>query len=356
MCHHRFRLPKGIAVTDEAIAEWLWQGREREEDESRVRAPTTEVSGAAEKRAFQGAGSSGETQVLPVLTEQIRLIRADSKGALFEFPVARLKDADFRCAMPRRCIRCGTRSHLAAHVIIYAPRLVDSFSLESEHSAGELVISSERLGHLDGQSLLDALPEVPNVPEPAKLPMPYWICDMCTGKGMISGQIQIDPAGGGRGLCRLFIRNLRRAEEFLIRAGGRDTHDHSELRRRITASAENPWDNLPEVVQHRLGTWYNPAPGERFVAYVPDRDLARTEDGMSGLVVSNMRLIYHTRLRHRESKISESLKLQLSMSASRGRLRIKSPSWQIKSFTIDRDGVSRLRRALTAAKFNAVWY
>jgi len=342
-------------VTDEAIAEWLWQGRDREDEGPGKRKPATEVPHAVEKREFQEAGSSGETQVLPVLTEQLRLVKADSKGALFEFPAERLADADFRCAMPRRCIRCSTRSHLAAHVIIFAPRLVDSFSLESEHSASSLAISGDRLGHLDGQELLDALPEVPNVLGPARLPMPYWVCDMCTGKGMISGQIQMDSTGS-KGLCRLFIRNLRRAEDFLIRAGGQDTHDHSELRRRITASAQNPWDNLPEAVQHRLGTWYNPGRGERFVTYVPDRDLARTEDGMSGLVVSNMRFIYHTRLRHRESKISEPIKLQLSMSTSKGRLRIKSPSWDIKGFTVDRDGVSNLRRALTTAKFNAVWY
>ena len=42
MCRHRFRLPKGIAVTDEAIAEWLWQERDREDEEPGKREPATD--------------------------------------------------------------------------------------------------------------------------------------------------------------------------------------------------------------------------------------------------------------------------------------------------------------------------
>ena len=261
----------------------------------------------------------------------------------------------FRCAMPRRCVRCGARAHLDAHVIIYAPRLSDSFSLEAEHATGRLAVSGHNLHDLPSEQLLSRLPEVPNVPAPGNLPMPYWLCDMCTGAGMISGQIQVNSATG-KGACRLLIHNPRRAEEFLIAVGGKSTHDHTELSQRITATAENPWDSLPEVVQHRLAGWYKPEQNEDFVAYIPDRDHSRTEDGMAGIVVSNCRLIYHTQLRHREAKLGEQLKLQLAMSASRGRLRIRSPHWEIKHFTVDREGTAQLRRALTTARFNAVWY
>lgn len=343
MCQHRFRLPRRIAITDDAIAEWLWQGKGREEEEE------------AAKPSPPQPPPSGETAVLPALTDAIRLVRADNKGALFEFPTKRLRETDFRTAIPRRCIRCGTRSHLEAHLVIYSSKLLDSYSLEAERSTGNLSVPGSDLYHLQGPELLSYLPEVPDVPPPGNLPMPYWLCDMCTGSGTISGQIQINP-DTDQGVCRLLIRSLPRAEEFLVAAGGLNTQYHMELRRQITAVTANPWNELPEAVQHRLGTWYRPGTGERFVAYVADRDRSRAEDGMSGIVVTNHRLIYHTQLRQREAKVTEQIKFQMSTSGTRPRLRIKSPFWEVKRFTVDRDGLARFRRALTAARFKAVWY
>ncbi len=354
LCHHRFRLPRRIAVTDEAVTEWLWQDRRREMGDDLDVTKDAEAQ-RAETEALSDAAASGKTTVLPALSDAIRLLRVDKKGALFEFPTSRLHVPTFRCAMPRKCVRCGTRTHLQAHLIVFSEVLRDSFSLEAEHAAGALSIRDPQLAHLDGEELLKHLPEVPNVPPPAHLPMPYWLCDMCSGAGMISGQIEIYNATG-KGLCRLQIRHLARAEEFLVAAGGQGSSDHAKLQRRITAAVANPWQSISGSVQHRLGTWYKPQGGERFVAYVPDRDLGRSEDGMSGLVVTNHRLIYHTQLRHHEAKINEPLKFQLVGSTTRGQLRIKAPAWEVKRLTVDGDGVARLRRALTTTKFNAVWF
>lgn len=348
MCHYRFRLPRHIAVTEEAIADWLWQER-REEEEAEA------TEGRSENHGPGQIPAPDETAVLEALTDKIRLVRVNRKGALFEFPPKRLTEAKFRCAMPRRCIRCNSTSRLMPHVVIYAPQLQDSFSLEAEHAAGELTVSDPALIGLDGEALLSKLPKVPNVPPPGHLPMPYWLCDMCTGSGMISGEIQINTATG-QGLCRLLIRNLRQAEAFLIAAGSEGTQDHAELRQRIAATEERPWDNLVQVVQHRLEGWYRPAESERFLAYIPDRDRSRTEDGMSGVVVSNCRLIYHTPVRHREARVGEPLELHKAFSGGRGRLRIKSPNWEAKSLIVDGDGIARLRQALTKAKFNVTWH
>jgi hypothetical protein len=184
--------------------------------------------------------------------------------------------------------------------------------------------------------------------------MPYWLCDMCTGAGLIGGQVQV-KSDTGSAICRVHFRNIHRALEFALAAGGEDAPGTAELRRRAESSSENPWQHLPETVQHRIQVWWSPRQGERFLTYVPDRDHVRTEDGMAGIVVTSQRLIHHTPLRHKEIPINERVELKLATSSGRGKLKIQTRNWDVKRMTIDREGISRLRRGLTLAKFPAVW-
>jgi len=347
-CQHRFRLsarPIRAAVPDETIASWLTAEQAAEMAEAAPSQPT---------HPQEDETPSGGTAVLPALGDGLRLVRIDHGGALFEFPSSCLMSEAFRCSMPRRCLGCSARAHLRAHVIIFATELTDSISLEAEHSAGALVLSEAEVRDLSGRELLGRLGGMPNVPAPGNLPMPYWLCDMCSGAGAISGQIKIH-SGTGEGLCRLRLRNLRRAEEFLIAVGKEDTPCHETLLEKINATAEKPWDQLPDVVQHRIQQWFRPDGDERFLTYIPDRDHARTEDGMAGLVISSRRLIYHTDMRHREADVAQPVELTLATSAGKEALRIKTPAWQVKRMPLDRRGESRLRRGLAMANCRAIW-
>lgn len=345
-CRHRFRLPRRIAVTDDAVASWLTRESDAEELPDHVADESASVGEASE--------ITGRTAVLPAVTEGIRLIKLEGPTALLEFPASQLRVPAFRCALPRCCLRCGTRVHLRAHVVIYTARLVGSVSLEAEHAAGRLSLSGEEAKNFTHQQLLERLPCVPNVPSPGDLPMPYWLCDMCSGADMISGQIHVNTETG-TGWCRLLIRNLHRAEEFLAAIGSVGTSDYRDIQHHLATVAENPWDTLPLLVQHRVEGWFKLAAKERFIAYVPDRDRTRTEDGMSGLVVSTRRLLYHTPLQHKEMSVTHPLELQLSMIGIKGNLSIETPDWEVKHFTVDRDSANQLRRALAVAKFHANW-
>ncbi len=346
LCSSRFRLPKTIAVTDEVISSWLHQDYYEHEQP---------VEAEESARAAGKAEPSGQTQILPAISSGgIRLVKVDRRGALFEFPSDRLKDIAFRCAMPRRCMSCGARAHLHVHVIIFAHQLVDSVSLEAEHSAGSLKLSEQEVRALTGEEVLARLPKVPNVPSPGDNPMPYWLCDMCSAAGVVSGQISVDSETG-KGWCRLLIHNLRRAEEFLAAVGGKENESYAELKKWVDATVETPWDTVPLVIQHRLEQWFHRAGDEEFIAYVPDRDRVRTEDGMCGLLISNRRVIYHTDMRHRESEASEPLELQLAHGSGKSRLQIKTPQWEVKHFTLDRDGIEKLRSGLIKGRFKATW-
>jgi len=343
-------MPKREAVVEETIADWLIGEEEPEEA-----AAQTESEPSLEEFARRpDAEHSERTSVLSAIRGDIRLVKLDKRSALFEFPTRRMREQSFRCAMPRLCLQCNSQAHLHAHVVIFTTQLVDSASLESEHSAGALKLTEDEVRDLKGEELLERLPHLPNLPAPADLPLPYWLCDMCGTSGSISGQIVGDPSKDDSRL-RLLIRNLRGAAEFMAAAGGRDQPGYTELMERLEATKEDPWDQVPLTVQHRLQQWFKPKGSETFLAYVPDRDRVRTEDGMEGLLISTKRLIYQGKLRHRECAVDHSMELRLAMGKEAGRLNIKTPGWEISHLTLDRRGIQSLRRSLTLGKFHALW-
>ncbi|GEM_PF-1225977 len=284
-----------------------------------------------------------------------RIVKVDGKGTLIEFATNLLHQPEFRAAFPRQCLRCDARMHLRARAVIFAPQLIDSMSLEAEHKAGELVLSNEEVHGLTNQQVLDRLPPVPNVPPPGNLPMPYWLCDMCSGTGQVSGQIQVNRETGG-GLCRLLIHRPRCALGFIDSALGNGVEGYQLVKDRVDQVVEKPWDNLAEVVQHRIQQWFQARQDEQFLSYTPDRDYARTEDGMAGVLITNQRLIAHYSRRHREALVSEALELTHSLGAGKGHVAIKTANWTIPRMTVDRDGIARLRRGLSLGKFMAVWH
>ena len=355
-CQQRFRIPKPAGITDDTITSWLSDaivppniGDDDLNASRTVKAPVSAAPRPEPKKTIVSGPPPSD-----VVGEPIRLVKFGDAGALMEFQAARLREVPFRCAMPRRCLRCGTPAHLLAHIIIYAPQLVDNVSLEAEHAAGELRLVEDQIRDLGPEQLLERLPMVPNVPSPGNLPMPYWVCDMCSGAGLISGQIQVNSQTGN-GVCRLKIRSLRRAMEFMEFVGGNSSKAFKLLREHIESSTENPWEQLPSVIQHRVEQWYKPTTGEQYIAYIPDRDRTRTEDGMSGLLISNRRLIFHTRLRHSETTSEKPLKLQLSNDGGKLSVKIETPIWDIKHLVLDKDGANLLRRALVASGFRPVW-
>lgn len=346
-CKNPFVVPSLGTATEEDVAAWL--NEEDEVEPSPAGQPKPEPSQAATATATE----SKPPPEKPVATGLIRVVKIGQDGVLFEFPVRRLRETAFRCAMPRKCLGCGAQAHLQAHVIRYLSQGVD-MSVKAEHDAGKLMVLEQELRGLNDEEMLNRLPKVPNATPPADLPMPYWLCDMCSGSGIIVGRMEINP-GTGRGRCQLRIQPLRRAEEFLASAGGKGSEGHQKLVEVIEATTESPWERLSMVVQDRIEQWYTPDDNESFIAYIPDRDHTRTEDGVAGLLVSTRRLIHHTRTRHRELDIHTQVEFQLAMAGPRGHLQIAAGGPWVKHFTIDRDGVRRLRGALTHAKCPARW-
>ncbi|HET6429399.1 MAG TPA: hypothetical protein VFJ30_13370 [Phycisphaerae bacterium] len=343
----RVRVHKKVSL-DETVADWLDDSLHRDEpvpagsDPGRTSVPV-EIEGVGEEpRAIFDEGG------------QMRLVALDRRGVLLEFPADFLRAPAFRVSIPRRCIHCAARAHLSAHLVIYTPRLRDSISLEAEHAAGNLSISQDKLGNFQGVELLEHLPEVPNVPPPGNLPMPYWVCDMCRGAGCISGRIRVNT-DTGKGLCRLYFRNLRMAMGFFANACGTDSDPYRQLAGYYERTEEDPWDAMPTVVRNRLEQWYRPGEDERFLAYIPDRSFVRTEDGMNGLVVSDHRLVYHRPPRHQELAVGQELAVHIRAAMGEQVAILEGADFKRRLVKLDRGGRMLLRRALSEGGFNANW-
>ena len=343
--------PRERKLNEEAIAAWLVESRDGSTElEAEEEVQEEEAKPAPVVTTIEAGGE--EIELDP--TESVHLIRQDSRGALFLFSAELLRPVDFRCAIPRRCIYCGHKSSLRAHLVIFGPDLRDSATQEVAFVREPVEMTEEAAQELSKAELLSRLPEVAGLPEPANLPMPYWLCEACDAVGMIAAQMEA-PAGGGVAVARLQIARHRRAEEFLVATGGAESPSYRRLQQHIKKLEAGPWEMLPQSVQHRLRQWFRPEKDETFLSYVADRNLGRTEDGMLGIVITNQRLIHHSNMRHREARPDEILEIDLAVHENRGQLAIKAPAWNLKNYMMGRDGIEALRRGLAQGGFQVVW-
>ena len=343
-CQHRFQIPAPDSLSEDDIASLLDAADDKVDLAEQAHVDADEEP------------SLGSTIVASESIDRptgVCLAKLGPSAAMFEFPAKLLREASFRCTMPRTCMRCGARAHLRPHVIVFASSLADKEALRSLLASGVLICCEPDIDRLYGADLLKHLPRVPNASPPADQPMPYWMCDMCNPEGLVVGQI-IEHARTGEKTCRLRVANIHRAHEFLTDAGGSEA-DLAMLAKASDVAQENPWDQVPLVVRQRLEQWFKAEPDEHFIAYVPDRDLSRTEEGMAGLVVSDRRVVYHSHLRHKEAPNTEPIELELAMTRDEGLLKVKTVHWAVLRIAVDREGVRHLRRALTLGKFKAAW-
>jgi len=345
-CQYRFQIPAEPADAQLSEDELLSLLAEQE-DEVDLEAESELTESPDASMSTFAAASGG-----PVATMHILKVRPN--GVLLDFPAEYLLDKHFRCAIPRTCMCCGTRANLMPHLIRFVPRPDADADSAAKPVEASLAIKDPTLMRLDNMELLRHLPDVSDTLPPANHPMPYWVCDRCRDVGLVSGQIKVDPATQ-QGTCWLFIRSTRRCEEFIRAAAGADVPGLDKLHELNESGRQNPWDLVPESVQHRLQQWFRPEEGEHFLGYTPDRAHNRTEDGMAGVVISNKRFIYHTQRRHLEARASEPLQLLLAMGRDMGQLDINTPTWDMKRMKVDAAGIRVLRRSLTMGKFKVAW-
>jgi hypothetical protein len=168
-CKYKFDFsPQPKDAIEDVVASWL-----SDEEEAEPGLATAELMAGAEALAGgdsllldpedpgPGAEIAGDSPVDDGGEKHLRVVNSDNRGVLLEFSASRLLEPAFRAAFPRQCMSCDVRAHLRAHVVIFSQQLVDSLSMEAEHSAGTLMLSNEEVRGLSGQEILDRLPRRP---------------------------------------------------------------------------------------------------------------------------------------------------------------------------------------------------
>ena len=146
------------------------------------------------------------------------------------------------------------------------------------------------------------------------------------------------------------------AAEFFVAVGDIESESFRRLTTVLQRLHQDPWSHLPADVRNRLGQWYRHQADESFAGFVPDTELARTEVGMAGLLVSNRRVIFHRPPRHHEMAVTDPVTVILTVHGEKNVLSLEWPGKRKPlSLTTDRAGVKALRQAFRKAGAPAQW-
>lgn len=225
----------------------------------------------------------------------VRLGHVDNMGAFFLFDPSLLYDEKFRLTFPQKCVLCGSANSLQVHRVVWSAMLPHRGDLVRNNNKEDAKVTAvvydlKQLAGKTGGKFLEALGTIEALPAPYCLPFPYCICPVCSPSGAIVTDVRSIHNGAAQE-CELGICSLGRAEEFALAVGGPESQDVLLIRQAIRQRGADPWQVVPLAVQSRIRKWYAPEKAEKFLAYIPDSDYARAEDGSAGLVVTDRRLV-----------------------------------------------------------------
>jgi DNA-directed RNA polymerase subunit M/transcription elongation factor TFIIS len=346
------------SASDEDIISWLAGSPEAEAQAGLQSAAADRPAGSAaptkkaptakpplRKAPATGARTSAEPR--PKKRKfPVRLGHVDEMGAFFLFDPQLLHDEGFRCCFPQKCIVCGGKKHLSVHVVVWSNKLPGRGQFGMRTSYSQSVYALDELEGRTGRELLAALDRVES--------LPYYVCRACSPVGAIVTGVRFAP-GGNRQECELGIFSLERAEEFIVAVRGPESRALVQVRRALEKTRDDPWRALPLAVRSRIGKWYERQEHERFIAYLPDGDFAKTEAGMAGIVVTDRRLVYRKFASRFEVPLTEKITISSKRSGRPDQLQILCPGQKPALFIAGPSGAERLRRCLSQQGARAKW-
>ncbi len=253
----------------------------------------------------------------------VRLDHVDEMGAFFRFPPELLYNEDFRSAFPQQCLICGAKRPLSVHVVFWSSKLPNAHSKSVAVSQAKQVYTLRKVSDLSGKDLLSVIEPIGYLPEPYSLPFPYYVCSSCSNVGAIITDVHLS---GGQEVCELGISSLPQAEFFTLAVCGSGSEAHEQVRQAIKDGYGRPWQQLPLTVRIRINRWFKAAEGERFLCYIPDAEYAKAEAGLAGVVLTDLRLIFHKSLGQLDLLRTEDIELEAVDTATGTDLAIIAPN------------------------------
>jgi len=337
-CSNQFELLVPDYHKENEIMDWLEEAGANQS----AQAPDATAAGLKVNEAHEANASSQMPGVAATgpkerkAGERLHLHTINQMGAYMWFPASALSDLEFRASFPQMCSNCLTDKRLLIHLVQWPSKLPGWSQLGTREVHTRPVTKLDELPQVDRVGVLSYLPRQENLPYPYSLPFPYYVCEDCSPAGLIHTNTS---SSSSEERCWLSVSNLDIACQFYAHNRGTDDADYHKLRTHRELSKEDRWAALPLAVRNRIGQWFKPQEGERFLNYIPDEDFSKAEAGAAGLVISDRRLVCHKAQTWRDYPLTESItvtrqsipegmRVELhSMKHGRAVLKLSGKSW-----------------------------
>jgi hypothetical protein len=149
----------------------------------------------------------------------------------------------------------------------------------------------------DIRSLSDASPRkimqmmstIEGMPNPFLYPMPYYVCNRYANKTIHC--MTRDRSSGGI-TAEVVIPDAVCAMEWLARVNGVCGKEYELLERDTSMLHGDVFQSMNETCRGRIQVWCKLRPREVFVQYFNDADFGRMDEGLSGLIVTDQRVVF----------------------------------------------------------------
>lgn len=270
--------------------------------------------------------------------------KVSQQGVTLQFDSIWLQHDGFRLSMPVQCAFCGhfQRQDLSARPLVFPDRAYDQTRTPQAIEQGH--IQSMRLSHPEG--LLTAMGNLSAMRRGFESPLPYYSCLKHMGSWV---RCQSEDRAEGGVTCEVIIPHGPTALRWLERVNGVCGPETALLERDLGAMSSDAWQSLTESCRQRLAVWCVMEPGEHFQHYFLDADLARTDAGLAGLVISDQRLIYHKYHQHGQIRLDDDATLLVQRDDRLATLYLDAGSKRVKVATLQTKDVAALIEALSHA-------
>jgi len=263
------------------------------------------------------------------------------RGVQLSFASRFIKHTRFRLSMP---IKCTYTCNMERKRLLVRPLAFLDRSQAKIRNAHEIEAGHEcHLGDIRvDESLLSRLGVIEGLPEPFHLCFPYYVSDDHSGKSLKCNTTK-RPDGGIT--ASVLIPDGRYALEWLAAVNGKCGKEYQLLQKDVARLWQDQWGGLPEKVRERLNTWVEFQPDEQFRYYIHDADIARKDEGLAGVVLTNRRLIYHKYHKQGQVVFGEDAKLIVKPDGQFAGLTVRSEEGSVRAARFHFNDLEKLRDA-----------
>ncbi len=342
-CGQTFKLLEEPPIDDETIFGWVTE----DDASSSSILGGTGLFGHTFHEPTHVPANNGWVHPPPPERPRVVLQSVDEDGACFVFSPSQLSNRDFLVSFPHRCVQCLGRDDLELHYVVWTDKAIAIDAAMISETETRTHRSLNQLMAEHGLKWFKALEPIGTFKPPFNAPLVYCICPQCSVPGAVRGRVKQEDFTEK---CQLIISHPSIALEFYRNNGGRNTPGYKRLLVFSRQRRDNQWKSLAIGIRTKIGKWYTPVEGEKFLGYYADRDFDQTDRGTAGVVLTDQRLIYKKYAALREYLLDKDGLLDIEATQARASIEIQQKEERPATLATTPLAASSLARTLSGLK------